>query len=193
MKISQLYLALILFTVSCSNSTGIYKQTVLNYLQIQNGLNTDLKIKFFQFDICPDITVADSMKILEERYQSEKNRKIEFAQNNITRLEKAIEEQKRKGNNVVAQALLPRYQNNLNDARTELENAEKWRPNYLDRYAGRTPSEKLAKRINTQFSFQNPNMNLRQNVSAFFILSPDGQKCYRMGIDQRSGFPYQAS
>ena len=196
MNQSLLYLVFILFAVSCSNSTGIYKQTISDYIQIQNGLETDLKIKFSQFDVYPDITVDNSMKILEKRYLNEKSRKIEFAQNNIVRLEKEIEELKSKGNNSwssnwVKYTLLQRYQNNLKDAIADLEKAEQWWPDYMDRYVGRTPSEKIAKRINTQFSFQNPDMNLRQNVSAFFILSPDGRKCYRMEINIRSEFPYQ--
>ena len=49
----------------------IYKQ--------RTGLKTDFKIEFEKFELS-DITVADSVKILQEQYQIEKQKKIESAQ-----------------------------------------------------------------------------------------------------------------
>lgn len=192
MKLPRLFILLIVFLVSCSNPTSNYKQTVLDYLQVEKGVKIDLKIKFSRFYLLPDITVADSIKILEEQYRSEKSKKIEIARKNISRLENDIDEQNRSRNYLITQVLVPRLQEQLKEERDKLVNAEQWRPDYLNRYADKSPGEILAKRIETQFSFQNPKLNSRQELSADFILSPDGNKCYKMEINQRESFPYQA-
>ena len=170
MKLPRLFILLIVFLVSCSNPTSNYKQTVLDYLQVEKGVKIDLKIKFSRFYLLPDITVADSIKILEEQYRSEKSKKIEIARKNISRLENDIDEQNRSRNYLITQVLVPRLQEQLKEERDKLVNAEQWRPDYLNRYADKSPGEILAKRIETQFSFQNPKLNSRQELSADFIL-----------------------
>lgn len=191
MRQVPLLILLIAFSVSCSNSNDIYKQTLLDYLQIENELKTDLKIKIFLLDVLPDITVADSIKMLQEQYQNEKREKIDSAKKNISHWENTIEKQMKKDNDLIVRALVPGSQERLREAKTELEKAEQWDPDYLNLYNGRSPSEILAKKINASFSFQNPTLTVRQEISAVFVLSPDGRNCYKMV--NRESFPYQIS
>lgn len=58
---------LVLFSVSCSQTpTDTYKKTIANYLMGENGEKENVKIDLFEIDVITDITVADSIKILNE-------------------------------------------------------------------------------------------------------------------------------
>ena len=176
-----LLLLLVVFSSLCSGTNDIYKQTVVDYLQTEDGIKTDFKIEFQKFEVS-DITVADSIKILQEQYQAEKQKRVETAQKSVAHWENAIEKQKKKGDGLVAKTLVSRYQKDLENAKSELEQAENWKVDYVDRYNGRPENEVLAKQVDTYFSFQNPKLAqpVRQELGAVFILSLDGTKCYKM-------------
>lgn len=171
---------LLFASVSCSGTDNVYKTTVLDYLQTENGIKTDFKIEFQKFELS-DITVADSVKILQEQYQIEKQKKIESAQKSVTYWEGVLEKYKGR-NDLVAKASAGRSQKDLEKAKAELETAMKWEPEYVSRYSGRSGTDILAKKADTYFSFQNPKLAqpVRQEISAYFVLSPDGAKCYKM-------------
>lgn len=172
---------LTLFAVSCNGTDNVYKNTVLDYLQTENGIKTDFKIEFTKFELS-DITVADSVKILQEQYQIEKQKKIDSAQQSITHWENAILKQKGKGDNLVAKTLVSRYQKDLEKAKAELEQVMHWQADYVKRYDNRSTSEVLAKKADTYFCFQNPQLvqSVRQELGATFILSSNGTQCYKM-------------
>jgi len=122
------------------------------------------------------------VKILQEQYQTEKQKKIETAQKSVAHWENTIEKQQRKGDSLVAKTLVSRYQKDLEKAKSELEQAQNWKANYVDCYRGRPENEILAKKTDTYFSFQNPELAqpTRQELNAIFILSPCGNECYKM-------------
>ena len=170
-----------LFCASCNSSDDVYRQTVIDYLQTEDSIKTDFKIEFQKFEVS-DITVADSVKILQEQYQTEKQKKIETVQKSVAHWDNAIEKQQKKGDGLVAKTLATRFQKDLENAKSELEQAEKWESDYVDRYNGRPGNEILAKQVDTYFSFQNPKLAqpVRQEMGAVFILSPDGTQCHKM-------------
>lgn len=181
MKQTLLSIALVLFTTACTGISDLYKNTVLDYLQTENGIKTDFKIEFTKFDVS-DITVADSITILQELYQVEKQKKIESAQQSVTHWENAIEKQQKKKNDIFAGVLASTYQKDLDKAKEELQKATEWTADYIHKYGNRSPSEIIAKKIDAYFSFQNPKLAqaIRQELGAIFILSPDGTQCYKM-------------
>jgi hypothetical protein len=181
MKKIFIFALMTLLCVSCDGSNGVYKKTIVDYLQTESGIKTDFKIEFQKFEVA-DITVADSVKILQEQYQAEKQKKVETAQKSVAHWKSAIEKQEKKGNDLVAKALVSRYQKDLENAKSELEQAENWKADYIDRYNGRPESEILEKQVDTYFSFQNPKLAqpVRQELGAVFVLSPDGTQCYKM-------------
>ena len=187
----RLFILLIAFLVSCSNPTSSYEQTVLDYLKAEQNAEIYPKVYISRIYPLPDITVADSIIILEEKYRSEKSKKIKIALENISRLENDINKKNRSLNYLITQVSISRLQEQLVEERDKLISAEQWRPDYLNRYDAKSPSEILAKRIKIQFSFQNPKLDFRQELTADFILSPDGDTCYKMEIDLRESFPYQ--
>lgn len=179
MKQTLLSFCLLFIAVSCNDTNNVYKTTVLDYLQTKNGIKTDLKIKFQKFELS-DITVGDSIKVLQERFYTEKQKKIDVAYQAVAHWNEAIAKQEKKGDALVAKALVVRYKKDLEKAEIELKQAMSWLADYVNRYADRSTSEVLAKKVDACFSFQNPKLATRQEISAYFILSPDGTKCYKM-------------
>lgn len=173
---------LILFPLvwfSCYSPSN-YEKAIIDYLQTdKKGVKTDLQIKFLSIDVS-DITVADSIAILQQQFEAEKAEKIESIQNTISRLQNKIHEQKGKKNQVVAKSLISRWEKDLDKLQSELTIAQDWQADYLNRYDSRNISETLAKKADCKFSFFNPQLQTRQELSALFILSADGKHCNSM-------------
>lgn len=174
--------SLILFPLvwfSCSSPSN-YEKAIIYYLQTdKKGIKTDLQIKFLSIDVS-DITVSDSIVIVQKQFEVEKAKKIESIQSSISRLQEKIQEQKGKKNQVVAKALISRWKKDLEKLQSELTIAQDWQADYLNRYDSRNTSEILAKKADSKFSFFNPQLKTRQELSALFILSADGKQCNYM-------------
>lgn len=167
------------FWFSCTSPSN-YERSIIDYLETdKKGVITDMQIEFLSINVS-DITVADSISILQKQFKTEKAKKIETIQNSISRLQNEIQEQRGKKNQVVAKALISRWEKDLEKYQSELTIAKNWQADYLNRYNSRNTSEILAKKAYCKFSFFNPQLQTRQELSALFILSADGEKCNNM-------------
>lgn len=168
-----------LFGLACSSPSN-YEKTIIDYLETdKKGTRTDLQVKILSLDVS-DITVADSISILQTQYETDKTKKVESIKSSISRLQNKIEEQKGKKNQVVAKSLISNWNKDLENLQTELSTAENWTPKYLNKYNSRNESEILAKKAECQFSFFNPQLQTKQEMKALFILSVDGMQCNNM-------------
>ena len=103
----KLYFLLLfpLVWLSCSSPSN-YERAIIDYLETdKKGIKTDLQIEVLSINVS-DITVADSISILQKQFEAEKTKKIETIQNSISRLQDKIQEQKGKKNQIVAKALI---------------------------------------------------------------------------------------
>lgn len=177
----KLYI-LILFPLvwfSCSSPSN-YEKAIVDYLETdKKGVKTDLQIEFLSINVL-DITVADSVAILQKQFEAKKTKKTESIQSSISRLQNKIQEQKGKKNQVVAKSLISRWEKDLEKLQSDLTIAQNWQADYLNRYDSRNSSEILAKKADCKFSFFNPKLQARQELTALFILSADGEKCNNM-------------
>lgn len=165
----------------CNSQNSIYEKAITDFMENNafRGVRTDLKIKFHDNITVSDISVADSIAILQKRYEEELSRKIESAQKVVSIRENSITEQEGKGDDIVAKALVGRFSKDLEKAKRELEKAKSWKPDYLNLYTGRNADEIIAKKATCKLSFQDPALSARQEVDGVFILSSDGSKAYK--------------
>lgn len=172
---------IILLFIACNSTNDVAEKTVTDYLETEDGIKSDFKINFQKFDVS-NITVADSIAILQDVFDKEKNKKIESAQKLMDLAKERVNRHEGRGNDLVAQASLPRARKELETALLNLKEANEWRADYLERYKGLPESEVLAVQADTYFSFQNPHLGnaSRQEMGAVFILSPDKKECLRM-------------
>lgn len=173
---------LILFPLvwlSCSSSSN-YEKAIIDYLETdKKGVRTDLQIEILSIDVS-DITVADSVSILQKQFEVEKAKKVKSIQGSISRLQDKIQEQKGKKNQVTAKALISRWEKDLERLQSDLSTAQNSQADHLNRYTSHNTSEILAKKADCKFSFFNPQLQTRQELSALFILSADGSQCNNM-------------
>lgn len=179
MRIIYFLLLFPLVWLSCSSPSN-YEKVIIDYLETdKNGVRTDLQIEILSINVS-DITVADSTSILQKQFETEKAKKIETIQNSISRLQNKIQEQRGKKNQVVAKSLISRWEKELEKYQSELDTAQNWQADYLNKYDSRNTSEILAKKADCRFSFFNPQLQARQELSALFTLSADGSRCNNM-------------
>ncbi|MBK5722088.1 hypothetical protein JGH11_14515 [Dysgonomonas sp. Marseille-P4677] len=173
------FILLPLVWFSCSSPSN-YEKIIIDYLETdKKGIKTDLQIEILSINVS-DITVSDSTSILQKQFEAEKAKKIESAQNSISRLQEKTKEQRGKKNQAVAKALISRWEKDLEKYQSELSIAQNWQADYLNRYDSRNTSEILAKKADCKFSFFNPQLQTKQEMNALFILSADGKQCNNM-------------
>ncbi|TQI71427.1 hypothetical protein JM79_2360 [Gramella sp. Hel_I_59] len=180
-------LPFLLITMMACNSlqnTDAQKQAIINFLQEDaKGVKTDLKIEVSQLEIT-DVTVADSISILKERYQS----KIEKAQKSIDNfrlnIDSAVKENESLDDSSIDnlakiaanKSISEMNQRGLEKAQTALKEVEKQKSISLAKYEDRDENELLAKKAETTFSFFNPILQTRQERTDDFVLSKDGSE-----------------
>ena len=86
---------LILGLVSCSGTESKYEKVIENFLETdRNGVKTDLKIEFLNITVT-DIFVSDSITILQQRFENEKSKKVDLAQQSVEYWKKTLEKNKK--------------------------------------------------------------------------------------------------
>lgn len=165
--------------VSSCSAQSKYEKVISDYLQTRDDVKTDLKIEFLEMNVS-NITVSDSIAILQEKFEAEKSKKIESAQKSVSHWQNKIQEQGGKKNKVVAKALISDFSERLVRSEHDLKIAQEWQPDYLNRYKSRNTSDILAKKAESRFSFLNPKLQTRQEMTALFIFSADGKQCNSM-------------
>lgn len=179
-------LSLILF--SCSDYSNAQEQLIIDYLETSSGgVKTDLKIKITNLEVS-DITVADSIAILEEKYKKEKLSKINVAESKIAGAKKSVDEittkidtndastLNRKADKLSDETLKKILLRELNEKEENLKEVQDWQPKYLNKYTGREKNELLVKKAITTFSYFNPKLNTRQERTETFVLSKYGSE-----------------
>ena len=172
------YFAIFTLTLlnSCSQSKSKEEKAIIEFIETNKGVRTDLDVKLISVDIS-EIKVSDSIKILNEKFNIEKQKKIESAEKMVAHYKESIAEAK---DDIVGKTLKSKWKKELFKAETELKNAQEWEPNYKNNYANKNPEEVLVKKAICVFSFMNPLLKTRQETKKAFILNENGTECLKM-------------
>lgn len=179
MKRIFILLVVIALLSSCSSSQSEQQKLVTDFLEINNGVKTDLQIEYSKFEVS-NILVSDSVAILQTQFEAERAKKIESIESTIQNKESSIAEQRSKKNKVVSNSLIKMSEDDIVNQKRYLEEAKNWKPNYLSKYDSRNESDVLVQKADITFSYFNPKLQVKQEMSAFVILSADGKQCLRM-------------
>jgi len=183
MKNPLLILITLVVSFSGVNAQFTEKETVSAFLETKKGVRHDLKLKFEEFDLYT-VTVADSIQILKEKYEVKKLKKLTSLDKQIASYQKRINQKKDTpgaADKVVEASLQKRYKYDRDKLIKRRQEAENWKPNYLNRYANSADKSKaLIKKVNAIFFAQKPWEKLPAKYRGTFIVSLDGKKCYKM-------------
>lgn len=159
---------------SCSSQSSEYEKILTDFIEVRNGVRTDLKVEFLSMTVS-DLLVQDSINIIQSEYEAEKAKRIAQYEKNIAGINERIAEHK-KVNDIAAKAAIRTQEKFLENEKNSLENAKNWHPDILNKYNERNPQEVIANKVICDFSIFDPKLQTRVTYNnALFILSADGK------------------
>lgn len=186
-KITILLLPLLLTFISC-NSYSTEQKAIEQFMTSDgSGGSYDIDIHFDDFKV-KNITVADSLQILQQKFEKEKSDKIKqiessinFNKGQVNKYKKELASGSSAGHiKMIDKLMIKSTKEKITKLEKQLEDARHWEPDYLGRY---DPAEKeriLVKIASAQVSFMNPVLKVKQKINADFVLNKEGNKCLRM-------------
>ena len=180
---NRIHLIIAILITSIAYAQSVEKETVSAFLETKKGVRHDLKLKFEEFDVYT-ITVADSIQILQEKFKKEQSKKLNSLDKQIASYQKRINQKKPTpgaADKVVESSLQKRFKYDQEKLKKKRADVESWKPKYLNRYATDTDQNRpLVKKVNAVFLAQKPWESSPKKYRGTFILSLDGEKCYKM-------------
>lgn len=181
MKIHRLKVAaMVLFFTGCTVQSN-YEKAIADFVQTdRSGTWTDMKFKVIEMSEPIDITVGDSIKILTEKFESDKEKYLHNLKSNIERSTAKRDKES-------FSSMKKFYQKQIDRNQELLDSLSKTTLVLPDAYVNVPESKVLAKEIECKFSIVPPiyNDDARQEMTEKFLLNAAGDKCYRMTHSKR--------
>lgn len=165
---------LMVLLFSCGSQTSKYEQAIADAVQTRNGVKHDLNFKIESISEEGFITVADSMKILSEVFETEKIHDMEYAEGVLNTINMLANLEKNTGDISSETAAKIVKQEGLIE---ELRHSEFTTP---ERYANMKSTDNLSVVIRCAYTIDIPGRTGDATVRETFdfYLSPDGRTVY---------------
>jgi hypothetical protein len=173
---------------SCSNKK---ESAIIDRIQTIDGRKFDLDIKIISMQEEDDLTAADSMSSLQlaiEEYKFEKGRPISdqiilLSETLARRYERIAMTGYESVDIKKENQLLEDSIKKLNSTKEKIDNGDIDDDGYISLLEKKILFEKdtsriLAKRVKCTFSFMNPELKVREEVTKIFLLTLDGKKAF---------------
>lgn len=164
-----------LFLTGCVSNNN-YEKAIADFVQTdRSGTWTDLKFKVIEMGEPTDITVGDSIKILTDKFETDKEKYISNLKSSIERNTTSLDKER-------FASMKEFYQKQIDKNQTILDSISKTTVVLPEAYVNVPESKVLAKEIECRFSIIPPmyNNGARQEMTEKFMLNAAGDKCYRM-------------
>ncbi|MGI9527152.1 MAG: hypothetical protein ACR2MS_08595 [Weeksellaceae bacterium] len=167
------------FVVLSCSSNSKEKEAIETFIETDGkGNKYDLDIKFDQLEIS-DVSVQDSIYLLEERFEKEKENKISSLEKMKALYEERVDKYS-KDKSYMSDYFLKKAKKDLSDQKEKIKEVNNWKPEYLSKYNDRDKSEILCKKADAIVRFENPRLKVEQTIHANFFLNKEGTKCFKM-------------
>lgn len=164
-----------LFLTGCTVQSN-YEKAIADFVQTdRSGTWTDMKFKVIEMGKPTDITVGDSIKILTDKFETDKEKYISSLKNSIGRNTASRDKES-------FASMKEFYQKQIDKNQALLDSISKTTVVLPEAYVNVPESKVLAKEIECKFSIVPPmyNNGARQEMTEKFLLNAAGDKCYRM-------------
>lgn len=167
MKKVFLLLGFFAFLASCGKPD--YETAIANWYQTVDGAYIDMKFKMLEVIEIKDITVADSLVILEKRFEKQKAKDIKS-------LEKSISAQNTKMSfSKLAGVNTQKYEMEIDKLSAKLDSVKS--SPFKSVYDNRPKDEALLKVMKCRYSVEMPGLKVVSEETGSFLLTPDQKKC----------------
>lgn len=161
---------------SCSSRISKYEKVIADAVQTDRGVKLDLNFKAEKIEELKKVSVADSIEILTETFNTGKNKKITTLEETVRRNIDNIN--KEKGTRYPSRTMISFYQSNIDKANGQIDALRGMKPTETLKYEGRNGDEILAIVVRCSYSIDEPLTKKRATETFDFYLSPDGTKYY---------------
>lgn len=157
----------------CSTQSS-YEKAIADFVQTdKRGTWTDMQFKVIEMGDPVDITVGDSIKILTDKFEADKSKRLSMLNESIARNTKSKEKEQ-------FPSMQQFYQKMIDKNQILADSISKLAVTLPDAYKDADAAKVLAKEITCKFSVVPPTYNARQEMTETFVLNAAGDKCYRM-------------
>lgn len=165
--------ATLLLLASCTGQSK-YEKAIADFVQTdKKGTWTDLQFKVIEMGEPTNITVGDSIAILTEKFDTEKDKRLTTLNESIARNKASMEKER-------FATMKQFYQKLIDKNQVVVDSLAKTSVELPEAYRNAAETTVLAKEITCKFSIVNPMMgNAKQEITENFILNAEGDKCYR--------------
>lgn len=165
--------ATLLLLTSCGGQSK-YEKAIADFVQTdKRGTWTDLQFKVIEMGEPTDITVKDSVAILTEEFEIDKEKRVTMLNENIARNKASMEKER-------FATMKQFYQKLIDKNQVVVDSLMKTAVELPEPYKNAAETTILAKEITCKFSIVNPMMgNAKQEIIETFVLNAEGDKCYR--------------
>lgn len=166
-------ITIFLLSIGCSNPDNIYEKAIADFVQTdKKGVWTDLQFEVIEMGEPTDITVADSINTLTDRFEKEKN-------DRLATLNERIKDNTASRDKERFSTMKQVYQKWIDQNQIIVDSLTMTTVALPETYKNSKPEEVLAKSVICKFSVVPPTYNTRQEITETFILNANGEKCYR--------------
>ena len=170
-------LSLVSLLFSCGGTTSKYEKVIADFVQTDSrGTKLDMNFKAEKLEEIRCVTVADSIKIITDNFNIERDKQIASLEKTVSLFTENIE--KAKAAHRPSQTMINSYQSNLDKTNERIDALRKSVPEELAKYENRDASDILTIVVRCTYSVDEPITNKRATETFDFFLSPDGTKCY---------------
>lgn len=147
-----------------------YEKAVSGWIQTdKDGTRTDLKFEMLEVLETVEITVSDSLSILKEQFEKQRDKYISLFERDLHNAETKISFARYAGVDLTP------YQDNIDDIQAKLDSVKN--QSFHSIYDGRNTEDVLAKVLKCRYAITSPILNVRQEKTESFLLSPDMKNC----------------
>ena len=171
-----LLLPLVALLFSCGGTTSQYESLIADVVQTDGGVKIDLNFKAESLEEIRQISVADSIKIITEEFNADRDKKREQFQRSLARNQENLDKEKSKHH--PGNTMMTFYQKNIDLYAHRIDSLDTITPILPARYENTDGSEILAVVIRCTYSIDEPLTEKRATETFDFVLSPDGTTFY---------------
>lgn len=171
-----LLLPLFALLFSCGGTTSKYEKLIADVVQTDRGIKIDLNFKADKLEEIRQISVSDSIKIITDDFNTERDKRIASLEKTISIYTESIEKQETSRH--PSQVMINSYQSGIDKTNEQINALKESVPEEFTQYENRDTSEILAVIVRCTYTIDEPLTNKRATETFDFYLSPDGTKFY---------------
>lgn len=168
-------LTALLLLSACTSEQSVYEKAIADYVQTdKRGTWTDLKFKALSVEKTADITVADSLKLLQTKFEKSRDEQIASQQKTLNYFNDLLKDNQ--SAKYAKQAVDDQLSQNIATATVRIDSLRNLTPEYAARYKGRNPADIVAIVVKCRYRYVMPGTTEAKELTDSFVLMPDGKK-----------------